>query len=140
MDTSDKDRLLFTCMAESVLENGGYISLQDRRWNRAEDLFVEMRRDGEQQAWEQAKHAVQAILLYSDSRKLNLDNVAFYADQEGDSTGVTWRMLKIDMPYLRIVLGGDDSNARAALRTIIQRLVAIMNEAVGTKEKFNNTN
>lgn len=122
---------LFLAIAEKVIESGGAIENADgfawRKTPRGEYIRSQSRVDGDTapRAWSDRGAAMCDLARATQG---NINKATLYV---GDSTiGVTWRMLKIDMSYLRIVLSPDAEVAKTILGEITSRLYAMINQAM----------
>lgn len=130
------EEILFCFLAAAVLKAKGCLGLADKRWNWAEGVYA-----SEGKKWGGPNDAVGDLIATLKRNKKEFDSVVFYSDYDGLSgAGVTWRMLKLDMSFLRIVLAKDETRVQGTLAGIISRLVEIMNEASGFKERYDGRN
>lgn len=128
------EEALFTILVESHLETGGDIEIRNALWTPVRNVmdggeitgWAHLEKDVLKSTWPSAKSAAGGLLLYVKQIRRKLDEVVFYANDDSDRTGTTWRMLKLDMPFLRIVVYKDGD----ALRSIIRRLSALMVKAM----------
>lgn len=128
------EETLFSILVEAHLETGGDIEIRDSLWTASRNTmdpveitgYVHLERDKIKSTWPDSKSAASGLLLHVKHIRRKLDDVVFYANDESDRTGTTWRMLKLDMPFLRIVVYKDED----ALRSIIRRLSALMLKAM----------
>jgi hypothetical protein len=128
------EETLFTILVEAHLETGGDIEIRDSLWTPTRNAidnaeitgWVHLDRDTIKSTWPNAESAAGGLLLHVKQIRRKLDDVVFYANDDEDRTGTTWRMLKLDMPFLQIVAYKDGN----ALRSIIRKLSALMLKAM----------
>ena len=90
---------LITCHLEH-----GEVGLKGDMWSKTPSgAYCRLEEDGKERTWKDAEYAADDIILAVSLLKTRLDDVIFYAN----GVGTTWRMLKLDMPFLRIVLMND---------------------------------
>jgi hypothetical protein len=125
MIMGDLEKELLLAMIVAHLDSGLTIGLKGREW-----FFVHETEEkghyssllGEDaREWGDPHAAAEDIIAQLRLKNLSYDAVTFYDEEK---TGVTWRFLKLDMPFLRIVLGKD----KRALGGITRRLSAILRE------------
>lgn len=136
----EPERTLFDLLVLKTLEAGGSIGFSRNgiRWKRTDTAYVRQQERAGERSWPLDDAAV--LLDIHQAAYKWFDEVAFYMGDSPD--GVTWRMMKLDMSFLRIVLSGNKDVTKMVLGEIIRRLVAIMNEAIegGKGEKYDGRN
>lgn len=145
-----RERLLFSALCQAHLVAGGGVGFRGKRWIAENDgkteeegrtfLCIEDGHPDVRGAWKEPRQAVEAITLDINRERRSFDEVFFYyPTDKGSYDGVTWRMLKIDMSFLRIVLDHDD----LTMKEIIRRFVRISEKTRvegGEEEDFKNLN
>lgn len=136
-----KERIMFSSLAQAHIISGGGVGFRDKKWYKHQnDEYVCLDEEvGDfTSTWRESHHAVESLLLEIDRERKPLDHAFFYhINAQGSYEGVTWRMLKIDMSFLRIVLDNDD----LTMREIIRRFVRISEDTQnGPNEPFENLN
>ena len=122
MDQTEQN--LFLLLACTVLEMKGAIECGGKYLRRYEDggsTYGITNLGKNLKSYSEAEPCVFTLIHDLKKRKISLDNVVFYPSCHED-TGTTWRFLKIDMSFLRIVIGRD----KDAFKNIIDRLCSIM--------------
>jgi hypothetical protein len=134
------EKILFTMLAQSHLMYGGTIGFRGQKWLKAQEgAFVELDEKGETKAqWGEAVNVIKSLVLTINRERKTYDDVYFFfLDESGTVEGVTWRMLKIDMSFLRVVLHRDGE----VMKEIIKRIARISEEALTEPEPpFENLN
>jgi hypothetical protein len=136
------EKTLFAMLAQSHLMYGGTIGFRGLKWFRDgndEGSYLGLDEKGKVIGnWGEAVNVIQSIILTINRERKTYDDVYFFFMNEGGSyVGVTWRMLKIDMNYLRVVLSRDGT----AMKEIITRIVRISEKALNEPdEPFENLN
>lgn len=123
MHEIEVELFLMFCLAH--LKAGLTIGIQDYELfpvtqdNGDEEILL--LKDGDMlRAWKgDEEEAVQHLRHIIKTERRSDDNVVFYSK---DRTGVTWRFLKIDMPFLNIVVNGDQK----VFQGIVNRLSSLM--------------
>lgn len=129
------ERTLLTAFAAAHLDSGGDIQVREYLWTATytqispQDLkrtgFSCLHNDKVEGSWNDGEATAQHVLFICQHCRVKWDDVIFYP-KDDDRTGVSWRMLKLDMPFLRIVLLKD----QAALLAITRRLASIVSKAL----------
>lgn len=122
---------LFLMFALAHLKMGLAIGIQDYELfpvvqdNGDEEVLL--LKDGEMlRAWKgNEEESVQHLRHIIKTERRSDDNAVFY---DKDRTGVTWRFLKIDMPFLNIVINGDGR----VFQGIVNRLSSLMRATLET--------
>lgn len=133
------EKVLFSTLATSHLKSGGAIGFRGHKWFRENEAYVGIDDKGEVKGtWADPTNVVQGIVLDITRERKRYDDVYFFfVDDSGSYEGITWRMLKIDMSFLRIVLEHD----KFTMQEIIRRFVRISERAQnGPEEPFKNLN
>lgn len=142
--TKELEVELFRILAIAHLKAGGELGIKDDQWYRATPdhiaespksnlemthQFIEVDGATESGRWNGAEATVNALMVKVSKMREELNNVVFFRSLRPD--GVTWRMLKIDMAYLRAVVGGDSD----VMANIIKRLSAVVTEVMQQEDK-----
>ncbi len=131
----ETESVLLIAFIEAHLESGGDIKIKDYLWTVTYKPGVDnqsirtgfgcLRNDKIEGSWPEAYGAAGHVISTCHHCRWKWDNITFYP-RDDDHTGVPWRMLKLDMPFLRIVLLKDE----AALLAITRRLASIMEKTL----------
>lgn len=113
---------LFKALCIAHIEAGGSVGVGFTTWQRGSgrNQYIRRSRDDEKREWDSIVHLVVDIEREIVHRNIDFDEVAFFPE-DGDD-GVTWRFLKLDFPFLRIVLGGDSQMMLSVLTRLTQVL------------------
>ena len=132
---SSKEHLestLLTAFVAAHLDSGGDVKIKDHLWTSTykpgeeiRDGFACLHDDKIEGSWPEACGIGGHVIATCQRYRWRWDDLIFYP-KDDDRTGVPWRMLKLDMPYLRIVLLKDE----AALLAITRRLASIMEKTL----------
>jgi hypothetical protein len=129
---SNLEKTLLLALMASHLDSGGDIRVKEHLWtgtyrpDTEERLgFACLKNDEVEGSWNDGDGASDHVLLVCKNSNVKWDDIIFYP-KDDDRTGVPWRMLKLDMPFLRIVLLKDET----ALFSITRRLASIMDKAL----------
>lgn len=133
-----KEELLFKILCRSHLEQGGKIGLGGCSWKREWDSvneryqYLKRTRNSDRTLfWNSTEHAVADIEATVKRLYKSLDYIAFYpSNEELSGSGATWRILKNDMSFLRIVLKKDAQT----MGFILRRLDAVMRDSIYGEE------
>lgn len=129
----EREVLLLTLLARSVVNNGGKIQAQfdkcmgavSRDSTTNKFVFVSdssaLAEVQDNLSWAESMDAINYFIMLIKNQRRTIDSITFYANIHGD-TGVTWRGLKVDMSFLRVVLMDDIRT----LETTIERLSALI--------------
>lgn len=132
MDQTEQN--LFLLLACTVLEMRGAIECEGKYLRRYEDGGITYGitvRGKNLKSYAEAEACVFTLIHDLKKRRIGLDNVVFYPSCHED-TGTTWRFLKIDMSFLRIVLHRN----KDTFRSIIDRISSIV---FAKESKFDKT-
>lgn len=132
------EKILFSMLATAHLKSGGAIGFRGNQWYaKNASTYIGLDEKGDiKGTWAETINVVQSLILDIKRERKNYDSVYFFFP-DGSNDGITWRMLKIDMSFLRIVLEHDD----LTMREIIRRFVRISEETQnGPAEPFKNLN
>lgn len=122
-DAGSIERILFAMLAQSHLEIGGSIGFRDKKWHRVQaHTYVMVDEKGETKGtWGNTMDAISALNIEINRERRIFDEVYFFfLDNEESYEGVTWRMLKIDMSFLRLVLASDQFTMKEIIRRFVQ--------------------
>jgi hypothetical protein len=123
----NSEKELFDLLVLKTLGAGGTVGFPRSgiKWKKTADAYVRQEDRGDR-TWP----TVDELVLQDIHKQVckEFDDAVFYLDDVPD--GVTWRMLKLEMSYLRIVLSDNKDATKLVLGEIIRRLVSIMNEAI----------
>jgi hypothetical protein len=124
----DIEEMLLRVLIVAHLENGQAISLKGKEWFYVQEAGDEPNHytsigEGGTREWGDPLDVVNDIVSQVKRNNSSFNDVTFHDEEK---TGVTWRFLKLDMSFLRIVLGND----RQAIGAITRRLSAILNETL----------
>lgn len=124
-----KEETLLAMLIASVVDLGGAVESSGLYMTKSEKTYLLVENSLERH-YSTVSDCVAPFLARLDRDNRSLDDVIFYPDKHED-VGTTWRFLKIDMSFLRIVLGGNV----LTLRDIVERAVILMfsNEAAKRK-------
>lgn len=136
MQSENLERILLTELLAAHLAMGGDVQVKDFLWTPSQSFdreavysgFTCVRKDKVEGQWdgaEAASAAADSVIAACQHNRIKWDEIIFYP-KDDDRTGVPWRMLKLDMPYLRIVLMRDDQT----LLAITKRLASIVSKAL----------
>ena len=130
MSPKNTEVTLLTMIASAVLRHGGLIQakLKDKpvqiiQATTSNGTKYEYKDQASEDSlsWVNPEDAINYLIMNLDIHKKPVDSVIFYPTPD-DNTGVTWRGLKVDMSFLRIVLIDD----KIMLRTIVDRIASII--------------
>jgi len=120
---------------------GGGIGFRDRKWTREldkENSYICLGDDSRGVilgTWNEPANVARAVVIEVGRERRSLNDVFFFfTNDKGTAEGVTWRMLKIDMSFLRVVLDREEFS----MREIIRRFVRISENT--QNESFKNLN
>jgi len=126
----EDEESLFKILCTAHLSQGGRIGLDAYIWERGENgKYSRQTYDfapigGE---WYTVQHAVDNIGTMTLRLNKSRDDIAFYPGTGPyQDSGATWRVLKNDMPFLRIVLKDDADTMGSVLR----RLDNVLNDSM----------
>lgn len=113
-----------------LLKHECFVSIGDIVWHRVpygdKEAYENNTEDGA--LWSNAESVAEAILSALSLRRKSHNDLVFHTDESGPA--VTWRMLKIEMPFLRIVTSKDPVLVSKAMTRIIEHLVEILDQAM----------
>jgi len=140
-ETVSKESALFSMLAQIHIECGGAVGFKDTKWMPEDPPGSYLRLNGENRveaSWCNAVNAVVDVGLRINRERGSYNDVYFFfPNNQGSNEGVTWRMLKIDMSFLRIVLDRDS----LTMKEIIRRFVRISEKTqVEGADEFENLN
>ena len=134
------EKILFSILAQAHLVYGGTIGFRGKKWLRATaTAYVSVDEKGETVGqWAEPVNTIQSLILTVNRERKTYDDVYFFfLDEDGSYEGITWRMLKIDMSFLRVVLNRDE----LTMKEIIRRFARISEKAMNDPdEPFDNLN
>jgi len=136
-----KEEYLFIELVGAHLSMGGGIGFRDRKWTREldkENSYICLGDDSRGVilgTWNEPANVARAVVIEVGRERRSLNDVFFFfTNDKGTAEGVTWRMLKIDMSFLRVVLDREEFS----MREIIRRFVRISENT--QNESFKNLN
>ena len=102
--SSSLERTLLLALMKAHLDSGGDIRVKEFLWTgtyRDEERpgFGCLKDDKVEGMWPEAGGVAEHILLICKNTNVKWDDIILYP-KDDDRTGVPWRMLKLDMPYL----------------------------------------
>jgi hypothetical protein len=127
MDKDTLETTLFSVLAIQILDQRGLLRIVlatnvTASLSKTDDgKYTYTDVNGESLSWLEPDNAVRYLMMATNMHKTSIDNVIFYPTTVA-TTGVTWRGLKADMPFLRIVLLKDAK----ILSSIVDRITSIM--------------
>jgi hypothetical protein len=142
IDPEERDMLWK--FAHSLLRCGGAVGVGDLRWEThticgaeltgnlpdQNETFVRKHEGTVDRSWSTSLAAAEDVVIAAD-RHDTLDNVVFFGTQDA---GITWRMLKVDCPYLNMIFG-KTNRALRLLDSRISLLSELIDKALSQKEE-----
>lgn len=126
MSQEETEITLFTILVTEILDQGGFVQIAMGgdvmgTLSKMQDKYGYTEGGvSDNLSWQAADNAIRYLMMTAKMRKTSIDNAVFYP--EHSTTGVTWRGLKADMPFLRIALLKD----RKILSSIVDRISSII--------------
>jgi hypothetical protein len=129
----EKDLFLALCGAH--IQTGGSVTINTFRYqrniglSRFEKIDDKRPKPTQSTMWYDVEPLLEDLSLVLDrfAPHLSMDDVVF-TPEDGDA-GVTWRCLKYDFPFLRIVLGKD----KIMMRSVLNRLGQVLRDTLDGK-------
>ena len=137
---NSKEKLEETLLKEFIaahLDCGGDVQVKEHLWTGSYPPmnpehpdarecvgFACLRNDKIEGSWIESEGPAQSVLRVCSHLRVRWDDIVFYPGEE--RTGVPWRMLKLDMSFLRIVLLND----KRTLLAITTRLASIVSKTL----------
>ena len=128
----ETEEQLIRLFMKTLLSHGCSVGIGFTYWHKTEedrvDKYVKVDGASLLGTWDTPENVVEDVMNTMGLKRKNFNDLTFYPETE--DTGVTWRMLKIDMPFLRMIFSSNPKKTIGTIRQITERMVDLIDQAM----------